>query len=74
MKQATNLKFFVKSIYIHLFLIDHARREDREDCIIFHSLQAPTAVNITMERQGLDSMDKVFDYVSDFQFSFGFTK
>ena len=27
-----------------------------------------------MERQGLDSMDKVFDYVSDFQFSFVFTK
>ena len=66
----------MKSIYIfiYIFLIDHARREDREDCIIFHSLQAPTAVNITMERQGLDSMDKVFDYVSDFQFSFGFTK
>jgi len=56
-------------IYYHPWLVrqykreDHARREDREDCIIFHSLQAPTAVNITMERQGLDSMDKVFDYI-----------
>ena len=43
---------------------DHARREDREDCIVFHSLQTPTAANVTMERNGLDTMDKVFDYVS----------
>ena len=66
---------------------DHARKEERDDCLIFHSLQAPTAVNITMERHGwkttkkavckhqpdtnpilfitgLDTMDKVFDYVT----------
>ena len=57
-------------IYYHPWLVrryrrdDHARREDRTDCIIFHSLQAPTAVNITVERNGLDTMDKIFDYVS----------
>ena len=43
---------------------DHARREDRDDCIIFHSLQTPTAANVTLERNGLDTMDKIFDYVS----------
>ena len=43
---------------------DHARREDREDCIVFHSLQTPTAANVTLERNGLDTMDKIFDYVS----------
>ena len=43
---------------------DHARKEERDDCLIFHSLQAPTAVNITMERHGLDTMDKIFDYVT----------
>lgn len=42
---------------------DHARREDRDDCIIFHSLQTPTAANVTLERNGLDTMDKIFDYV-----------
>jgi len=57
-------------IYYHPWLVrqykksDHARREDREDCIVFHSLYAPTALNVTMERNGLDTMDKVFDYVS----------
>ena len=59
-------------IYYHPWLVrqykksDHARREDREDCIVFHSLYAPTALNVTMERNGLDTMDKVFDYVSKF--------
>jgi len=57
-------------IYYHPWLVrqykkeDHARREDREDCIVFHSLCAPTALNVTVERNGLDTMDKVFDYVS----------
>jgi long-chain acyl-CoA synthetase len=57
-------------IYYHPWLVrqykksDHARRENREDCIVFHSLCAPTALNVTMERNGLDTMDKVFDYVS----------
>jgi len=56
-------------IYYHPWLVkqykkeDHARREDREDCIVFHSLHAPTALNVTVERNGLDTMDKVFDYV-----------
>ena len=56
-------------IYYHPWLTrqykkeDHARREDRDDCIVFHSLCAPTALNVTMERNGLDTMDKVFDYV-----------
>ena len=60
-------------IYYHPWLVrqykkaDHARREDREDCIVFHSLYAPTALNVTMERNGLDTMDKVFDYVSKLQ-------
>ena len=57
-------------IYYHPWLVrqykkeDHARREDRDDCVIFHSLNAPTALNVTVERNGLDTMDKVFDYVS----------
>ena len=61
-------------IYYHPWLVrqykksDHARREDREDCIVFHSLYAPTALNVTMERNGLDTMDKVFDYVSRLPF------
>jgi hypothetical protein len=61
-------------IYYHPWLVrqykksDHARRENREDCIVFHSLCAPTALNVTMERNGLDTMDKVFDYVSKLPF------
>ena len=57
-------------IYYHPWLVrqykkeDHARKEEREDCLIFHSLQAPKESNVTMERNGLDTMDKVFDYVS----------
>ena len=49
---------------------DHARKEERDDCLIFHSLQAPTAVNITMERHGLDTMDKIFDYVTTVSYAF----
>lgn len=59
-------------IYYHPWLIrrykreDHARREDRPDCIIFHSFQSPEKVNVTIERNGLDTMDKVFDFVRTF--------
>ena len=63
------LTYPIYFIYYHPWLVrqykkeDHARREDREDCIIYHSLQAPKESNVTMERNGLDTMDKVFDYV-----------
>lgn len=60
-------------VYYHPWLVrqykkeDHARREDRGDCIIYHSLNTLTSANVTMERNGLDTMDKVFDYVSVFE-------
>jgi long-chain acyl-CoA synthetase len=43
---------------------NHARREDRDDCVIFHSLAPPSEKNVEMQRHGLDTMDKVFDFVS----------
>lgn len=43
---------------------NHARREDRDDAIIYHSLQEPTEKNTEIERNQLDTMDKVFRYVS----------
>ena len=44
---------------------NHAKREDRDDCIIYHSLQEPTAINAEIERHKLNTMDKIFDHVRD---------
>lgn len=44
---------------------NHAKREDRDDCIIYHSLQEPTEKNVEIERYGLDTMEKIFDHVSE---------
>lgn len=41
---------------------NHARREDREDCVIFHSIVEP--FNIEIQRKQLDTMNKVFGYFS----------
>lgn len=43
----------------------HARKEERQSCIIFHSIKTHREVGITMQRNGLDTMDKIFDYVSN---------
>ena len=42
----------------------HARREDVDDAIVFHSLVEPSEKNVEMRRNGLDTMDKVFAHVS----------
>ena len=44
---------------------NHARREDRDDgSVVYHSLVEPTEKNAEIRRHGLDTMDKIFDYVS----------
>ena len=43
---------------------NHARREERSDCLIYHSVQEPSHINVEIERHKLDTMEKVFDYVS----------
>lgn len=42
----------------------HARREDRDDAVLFHSLVEPGPVNVMVERNGLKTMDKLFRFVS----------
>ncbi len=62
--------FPIYAIYYHPWLVrrykkeEHARQEIRDDCIVYHSLQTPTALNVEIERNGLDTMDKIYDYVS----------
>ena len=43
---------------------NHARREDRDDCIIYHSTQDPGAKNVEIEKNDLDTMHKIFEHVS----------
>ncbi len=45
---------------------NHARREDRADCVVFHSLVEPGEKSVEMKRNQLDTMHKVFDYVSTY--------
>lgn len=45
---------------------NQARRETRKDCIILHSQQKPSEINFEMWKNGLSTMDKIFDYVSNF--------
>jgi long-chain acyl-CoA synthetase len=42
----------------------HARREERDDCVIFHSLQEPHEVTIELAANHLDTLPKVFNYVA----------
>ena len=42
----------------------HARFERRDDCVLYHSLEEPTPINMEIKNNNLTTMDAIFDYVS----------
>ena len=42
---------------------NHARLEIRDDCVLYHSLEEPTPINMEVKENNLTTMDAIFDYV-----------
>ena len=42
---------------------DHARLEIRKDCVLYHSVEEPTPINMEVKQHNLTTMDAIFDYV-----------
>lgn len=63
------LSYPVYFVYSHPWLVRrykreaHARKEVRQDCVIYHSIQKPGPLNVDIERNNLRTMNEVFDYL-----------
>ena len=42
----------------------HATMERKNDCILYHSLEEPTPINMEIDDNNLTTMDAIFNHVS----------